>query len=187
MPNLTLTLKTGQQFTGESFGYYADTDGETVFNTGVTGYEQTLTDPSYRGQILVITQPLIGNYGIPDDESFDEYGIASFFESNDIHVRAVLVSEYSENYSHWKAKKSLGQWLQERKIPAITGIDTRALTQILRDQGSTLGVIRKDPNDKDCSQIIDPNETNLVDEVSTKTIQTFTPPNKKKTVVLIDC
>lgn len=186
MDQLTLTLKTGQQFTGESFGYFGETDGETVFNTGVTGYEETLSDPSYRGQILVITQPLVGNYGIPNDER-DPFGILKYFESNQIHVRAILVSEYSKEFSHWKAVKSLGDWLKEKKIPGMSGIDTRALTQILREQGSTLGIIRQDANDKDFSKVIDPNDTNLVDEVSVKEIRTLTPKEKKKTVALIDC
>ncbi len=187
MNKLTLTLKTGQQFTGESFGYFGETDGETVFNTGVTGYEETLTDPSYRGQILVMTQPLVGNYGIPDDEERDEFGILRFFESDNIHVRALIVSEYSKEHSHWKAVKSLGDWLKERKIPGITGIDTRYLTQTLRDQGATLGIIRKNEKDKNFDSIIDPNETNLVDEVSVKEINHLIPEGAKKRVALIDC
>ena len=187
MEQLTLTLKTGQQFTGTSFGHYGEIDGETVFNTGVTGYEETLTDPSYRGQILVITQPLVGNYGIPDDNERDEYGIAKYFESDDIHVRAVIVSEYSERYSHWKAVKSLGEWLKEKGVPGITGVDTRALTQILREQGSTMGTIRKTDEKPDFSNVIDPNETNVVAEVSVDEIKTLTPPNKTKTIALIDC
>jgi len=184
---LTLSLKTGEQFTGSSFGYYGKTDGEVVFNTGVTGYEETLTDPSYRGQILVITQPLVGNYGIPDDTQRDEFDILKYFESDDIHVKAVIISEYSEQFSHWKAVKSLGDWLKERKIPGISGVDTRHLTQILRDQGSTLGVINKPEESISFDNVIDPNTKNLVDEVSVKEIKTLTPEKPKKKVALIDC
>ena len=189
MNTLSLLLKTGEQFTGESFGYHNETNGEVVFNTGVTGYEETLTDPSYRGQILVFTQPLIGNYGVPDTKAKDEFGILRYFESNNIHVKALIVSEYSYEHSHWKAIKSLGDWLIENKIPAITGIDTRHLTQVLREQGATLGKILKKPNSKnsDFKDIIDPNSTNLVDEVSIKKITTHTPKKKKKTVCLLDC
>ncbi|MDZ7623738.1 MAG: carbamoyl-phosphate synthase domain-containing protein [Ignavibacteriaceae bacterium] len=98
-----------------------------------------LTDPSYRGQILVFTYPLIGNYGVPDREKLN--GVSKNFESDSIHVRGLIVSNYSSEYSHWSAKKSLGDWLKEEKIPAITGIDTRMLTRKLRDKGTMLGKI----------------------------------------------
>lgn len=220
--NSSLILKSGHIFTGTSFGHKGDTDGEVVFNTGVTGYEEILTDPSYRGQILVFTQPLIGNYGVPDEDMKDEYGIPKFFESDAIHVRGVIVSEYAENHSHWKAKKSLGKWMEENKIPGITGIDTRALTQILREEGAMLGRIvesveasssflkgdrggfvaeeKISPNPSlekrgslgDVSElfkdVVDPNETNLVAEVSCKEMKTIKPKNPiGKKVVLIDC
>ncbi len=186
MEKLTLTLSNGQQFTGESFGYYWETEGEVVFNTGVTGYEETLTDPSYRGQILVLTQPLIGNYWIPSEEK-DEFDILKYFESNDIHVKAVIVSEYSNEYSHWKAVKSLWDWLKEKKIPAITGLDTRQLTQIIREEGAMLGTVKTSSDNNDTSNVIDPNTVNLVDQVSVKEIKTLTPKDKKKTVAVIDC
>ncbi|MBT4937209.1 glutamine-hydrolyzing carbamoyl-phosphate synthase small subunit [Candidatus Peregrinibacteria bacterium] len=223
----SLILKSGHVFSGESFGYKGETDGEVVFNTGVTGYEETLTDPSYRGQILVFTQPLIGNYGVPDEDIKDEYNISKFFESEALHVRGVIVSEYTKNHSHWKAKKSLGKWMEENKIPGITGVDTRALTQILREEGAMLGKIvesvdgsspflkgdqggfsdveeispspslekRGTCNNIDMDKVshlfqgvIDPNETNLVDEVSCKELRTIKPKNPiGKKVVLIDC
>src|SRR3990172_354549 len=112
-----LILQNGTEFAGESFGYQKATNGEVVFNTGMVGYPETMTDPSYRGQILVCTYPLIGNYGIPNGEK--QFGISKNFESDSIHIRALIVSNYSNEYSHWSAQKSLGDWLKEEKIPAI--------------------------------------------------------------------
>ena len=121
---IRLILEDGSIFEGESFGYHGAVAGEVVFNTAMTGYPESLTDPSYKGQILVATYPLIGNYGVPD-ENAKEYGLPLFFESDQIHVTAFIVSDYSAEYSHWNAKKSLSEWLIEQKIPGITGIDTR--------------------------------------------------------------
>lgn len=115
--------------------------GEVVFNTGMVGYPEALTDPSYRGQILVLTFPLIGNYGVPDESVKDDLGLPKFFESHEIHISGLIVSEYSWEHSHWNAQKSLSQWLREYNIPAVYGVDTRALTKKLRERGSTLGRI----------------------------------------------
>jgi carbamoylphosphate synthase small subunit len=105
----------------------------------MVGYPEALTDPSYRGQILVLTYPLVGNYGVPDESVKDEIGLPKFFESKEIHISALIVSEYSWKHSHWNAQKSLGKWLKEYNIPAMYGVDTRAMTKKLREMGSLLG------------------------------------------------
>jgi carbamoyl-phosphate synthase small subunit len=115
--------------------------GEVVFNTGMVGYPEALTDPSYRGQILVLTYPLIGNYGVPDETVKDECGLPSNFESSEIHITGLVVSSYSWQHSHWAARKSLSEWLCANNIPAIHGIDTRDLTKKLREHGTLLGRI----------------------------------------------
>jgi carbamoyl-phosphate synthase small subunit len=107
----------------------------------MVGYPEALTDPSYRGQILVLTYPLVGNYGVPDESVKDELGLPKFFESNEIHITGLIVSQYSWEHSHWNAQKSLSDWLKEYNIPAVYGVDTRALTKKLRERGSTLGRI----------------------------------------------
>jgi len=107
----------------------------------MVGYPEALTDPSYRGQILVLTYPLIGNYGVPDESIKDEYGLPKYFESSAIHIAGLVVSSYSWQHSHWAARSSLAAWLQKSNIPAIYGVDTRALTKKLRESGSMLGRI----------------------------------------------
>ena len=179
-----LELSDGTRFEGESFGYEGPATGEVVFNTAMTGYPESLTDPSYAGQILVMTFPLAGNYGVPST-SVEEDGIAVFMESAKIHAKALVCQDYSEAYSHWNAERSLGDWLKEEKVPGITGIDTRALTKILREEGVMMGRI-----------IIGDEETpfgtyegvNFVAEVSTPEVKTFRPEGKaEKNVVLVDC
>jgi carbamoylphosphate synthase small subunit len=105
----------------------------------MVGYPEALTDPSYRGQILVLTYPLVGNYGVPDESMLDEIGLPKFFESGEIHISGLIVSEYSWKHSHWNAQKSLGKWLADHNVPAMYGVDTRALTKKLREMGSLLG------------------------------------------------
>lgn len=178
--NAKLILEDGQIFEGKGFGSCTNTNGEVVFNTGMVGYPETMTDPSYRGQILVFTYPLIGNYGVPAD--VNEEGFLTHFESNDIHCRAIVVSELSENYSHWNSDKSLDEWMKEKRIPGITGIDTRELTIKLREQGSMSGKILFDGNDLPFE---DPNFTNLVSEVSVKEPITYLRGAKK--VAIVDC
>ena len=107
----------------------------------MVGYPEALTDPSYRGQILVLTYPLVGNYGVPDEAVLDEMGLPKFFESNGIHISGLIVSEYSFKHSHWNAMKSLGDWLSENNVPGIFGVDTRRMTKKLRELGSLLGRI----------------------------------------------
>ena len=150
MKDVTLVLQDGTTFKGKSFGYEADAVGEVVFNTAMSGYPESLTDPSYAGQILVFTYPLIGNYGVPDtgnevssvatDSQQTGNGVLPLFmESDRIHPKAIIVADYSENYSHWNAKESLASWLKREQIPAITGIDTRRLTKVLREHGVMMG------------------------------------------------
>lgn len=167
-----LHLKDGSKFLGKSFGSDNAASGEVVFSTGMVGYVESLTDPSYAGQILVCTFPLIGNYGVPDD---------AFFESNKIQVAGLVVSEYSEAYSHADAKLSLSTWLKRSGVPALTGIDTRALTKKLREHGVMLGAL----SEKKPSKYTDPNKENLVATVSPKKLQNYGSGRKK--IVLVDC
>lgn len=179
----TLRLANGMEFRGWSFGFDGPCDGETVFSTAMVGYPESLTDPSYSGQILCVTYPLVGNYGVPS-EGADDNGISLNFESERIWVRGLVISEYSFNFSHWDAVKSLDQWLKEQKIPAIYGVDTRALTQVLRDNGSMLGMIVPDGVDK-TFPVPDPNLENQVAIVSCKEVIRYGHGDKK--VVLVDC
>ncbi len=175
-----LILKDGTVFEGKSFGADISVAGEVVFNTSMVGYPESFTDPSYTGQILVMTSPLVGNYGIPDDKK-DKDQIEKIFEGNKASLTGLIVNEYSENFSHWTAKKSLGQWLKENKIPAITGIDTRELTKKLRTHGVMLGkiIIGKEIDFQD------PNSENIVDKVSIKKPKIY--KRGKKVIICIDC
>jgi carbamoyl-phosphate synthase small subunit len=175
-----LVLEDGTVFHGISFGAESSVSGEVVFNTGMTGYVETLSDPSYKGQILTLTYPLIGNYGVPKEKR-NRFGLLENFESDRIQITGLIVADYSKEYSHHAAIKSLGDWLKENNIPAITGIDTRSLTKKLREKGVMLGkiIIGKDiPFD-------DPNKRNLVAEVSSK--KPILYENGKTKIVLIDC
>jgi len=176
---ISLVLEDNSIYNGFSFGYEASTTGEIVFNTAMTGYPESLTDPSYYGQILISTYPLIGNYGVPDDKIVN--GIPEIFESSKIQVKGFVISDYSFEYSHWNAKKSLSEWLIENKIPGIYGVDTRALTKKLREKGSMLGKIIFENDEID---FVDPNIENLVDKVSIKQKEIF--GNGKKKIVLVD-
>ncbi len=176
-----LLLEDGTVFEGYSFGYEKDISGEVVFNTGMVGYPETLTDPSYCGQILVMTYPLIGNYGIPGRERENE--LLANFESEQIFARAVIIADYSSEYSHRAAEQSLGEWLVENKTPGLYGIDTRMLTKILREKGTMLGKILFTENDN--LQWIDPNKTNLVGEVSVTEPVVYAKSGK--TIALVDC
>jgi len=156
-----LTLEDGSVFEGRSFGFPQSVSGEVVFNTGMVGYPETLTDPSYKGQILVTTYPLIGNYGVSSDHPVDEIG--SPFESDKLQISGLVVSEVSADHNHWNATRSLPQWLVEQGVPALWGIDTRSLTKRLREKGSMLGKILMDENDV---ELYDPNRDNLIAQVS---------------------
>jgi carbamoyl-phosphate synthase small subunit len=176
---IKLILEDGSVFAGKSFGYHGSVSGEMVFNTAMTGYPESLTDPSYKGQILVSTYPLIGNYGVPSKEA--ENGIPKFYESDEIHIAGLVISEYSFGYSHWNAQKSLGDWLKEYKVPGIFGIDTRSLTQLLRENGPMLGKIVADDVDV---EFYNPDIHNLAAMVSTKEKVVY--GNGKYRVVLLD-
>ncbi|MBD3328158.1 glutamine-hydrolyzing carbamoyl-phosphate synthase small subunit [Candidatus Peregrinibacteria bacterium] len=178
----TLILKDGHKFDGFIFGAEKSSAGEIVFSTGMVGYPESLTDPSYRGQILTFTYPLIGNYGVPKEEK-DEYGLSNMFESDRIHVKGIVLSEYSENHSHWRAKQSLSDWLKKAGIPGITGIDTRELTKIIRTKGCMPAKIVVE-NAEDI-ELYDPNLTNLVAEVGVKKPVVY--GNGKKTILMLDC
>jgi carbamoyl-phosphate synthase small subunit len=175
-----LILEDGSEFQGVSFGYNLSVSGEVVFNTAMAGYPESLTDPSYKGQILALTYPLIGNYGVPSPEI--ESGLLRYFESDAIQVTGLLTSEYSLENSHWNSWKTLSQWLIENKVPALAGIDTRALTKRLREKGTMLGKIVM--NEKDIPYE-DPNLSNLVDLVSTKEVIRY--GRGKHKIVLVDC
>jgi carbamoyl-phosphate synthase small subunit len=134
-------LEDGTVFDGIGFGYPTEIAGEVVFNTGMVGYTETLTDPSYRGQILCLTYPLVGNYGVPSYDIKDEYGLPKFFESERIQVKGLLIHDLSDAASHWSCTKTLDQWLYEEKVPGIHSIDTRELTKKIRVHGVMRGAI----------------------------------------------
>ena len=211
MREAKLILEDGTTFCGKSFGYEADTVGEVVFNTAMTGYPESLTDPSYAGQILVTTFPLIGNYGVPDtrgersgvsgERNDDVADLPKYLESEKIHVKALIVADYSKTYSHWNAKESLAVWLKREQIPAITGIDTRRLTKVLREHGVMMGRVEIGPVCR-CATAKngtkeDYGSVNWVDQVSCKEVITYrpesnfspltSPPSPLKKVVLVDC
>ncbi|KAJ5638677.1 Carbamoyl-phosphate synthase large subunit [Penicillium herquei] len=192
---MALELEDGTVYQGYNFGAEKSVSGELVFQTGMVGYPESITDPSYRGQILVVTFPLVGNYGVPSREEMDEVlqSLPKHFESNEIHVAALVVATYAgEDYSHFLAKSSLGQWLKEQGVPAIHGVDTRALTKRIREKGSMLGrlLLQKagdtsaltaatDANWKphfEETEWVDPNTKNLVAEVSIREPRLYTPP-----------
>jgi carbamoyl-phosphate synthase small subunit len=171
MKSAHLLLEDGAVFTGRLHGAARSAGGEVVFNTGMVGYTESLTDPSYRGQILVLTYPLVGNYGVPPH-----------FESARIQAAALVVSELAHEYSHAAARKSLPQWLAEQGIPCLAGVDTRALAKRLRSRGCMPGRI-----------VVDGEKTELLDTengvaaVSTPSVIRGRSPNPSKTVILVDC
>ncbi|KAJ3957084.1 Carbamoyl-phosphate synthase [Colletotrichum tropicale] len=196
---MALELRDGTVYQGFSFGAQKSIAGELVFQTGMVGYPESVTDPSYRGQILVITFPLVGNYGVPSRETIDELlgDLPAHFESSQIHIAGLVASSYAgEDYSHFLAESSLGTWLKEQGVPAIYGVDTRALTKRLRSQGSTLGrlllqkktiangttnghvngVASFSVDDFQTVDWVNPNEKNLVAEVSIKAPKLYKPP-----------
>jgi carbamoyl-phosphate synthase small subunit len=178
--NIKLILEDGKIFSGHSFGYEKSVSGEVVFNTAMTGYPESLTDPSYKGQILALTYPIIGNYGVPGKETEDS--LYKFFESYALHITGLVISDYTHEYSHWNAKRSLGDWLKEYEIPGIYGIDTRELTKILREEGTMLGKMVINDHDID---LYDPNKVNLVEQVSITEKKVF--GKGKYRILLIDC
>ena len=169
-----LVLEDGTTFEGIAAGYPSSTSGEVVFNTGMVGYVESFTDPSYRGQILVMTHPLIGNYGVPKKD---------FFESERVHIQGLVVSTLHTDAFHYEAKQSLERWLYVNKIPAIVNVDTRAITKKLREKGVMLGKIIID--NKNAGEFADPHTTHLVSKVSCLIPQKYGKGGKK--VIAIDC
>lgn len=178
--NAKLVLEDNTLVVGRAFGHQESRAGEVVFNTGMVGYPESLTDPSYRGQILVLTYPLIGNYGVPADAQSG--GIHTLFESDRIQVAALIVSEYAEHFSHWNGKRSIDQWLTKNQVPGLSGVDTRMLTHRLRKQGTMLGKIVYEERD---INFYDPNTENLVAQVSVR--QPLRLGRGAKKVLIIDC
>ena len=176
MRKATLILDDGTRFCGHSFGAFRNIGGEVVFNTAMTGYPESLTDPSYAGQILVLTYPLIGNYGVPAND---------LWESTQIYAEALIVSDYSEAFSHWNGKESLGDWLKREQRPAITGIDTRALTRLLRERGVMMGRIEIE-GVGNTPLNLDYGDINYVETVSCQDIIRYNEGAGKR-VVLVDC
>ena len=181
-----LILEDGSQFEGQLFGAARAAAGEVVFNTGMVGYAEAMTDPSYRGQLLTFTYPLIGNYGIPgngqlqpEDREFEPDGL---FQSGRIQVAGLILSRLSPEYSHWSATRSLDAWMQDHGVPGLSGVDTRALTKKLRTQGSMLGKIVTDGMD---AKWEDPNERNIVAEVSEQRVRLFRGGGGKR-IILVD-
>ena len=181
-----LILDDGTVFSGWAFGAAKNAVGEVVFNTAMTGYPESLTDPSYAGQMLTMTYPLVGNYGVPDT-GLAENGLPLFMESGKIHATALIVADYSETYSHWNAKESLDAWLKREGVPAITGIDTRRLTMLLREHGVMMGrIVLEGTEDTTVSEAY--GSVNWVEKVSCKEVITYQPIGEKKhRVVLVDC
>ena len=194
MEDVKLVLQDGTTFRGKSFGYDCSVAGEVVFNTAMMGYPESLTDPSYAGQMLVMTYPLVGNYGVPPEE---------YFESERIHAKALIVSDYSESYSHWNAVESLADWLKREHVPGVTGIDTRALTKVLREHGVMMGRLIKESSSAEAAAQApseaagttagaaalaeeDYGSINWVERVSCKDIIRYNEGAGRK-VVLVDC
>lgn len=189
MRDVTLVLQDGTTFKGKSFGYEKPVAGEVVFNTAMMGYPESLTDPSYAGQLMTLTYPLVGNYGVPPF-STEKNGLPTFMESDRIYAEALIVSDYSEEYSHWNACESLSDWLKREKVPGVTGIDTRQLTKVLREHGVMMGRLEFEglegcdsaaTNEKE-----DYGSINWVERVSCKDIIRYNEGAGRK-VVLVDC
>ena len=181
---VTLRLEDGTEFHGTSFGYEKPVAGEVVFNTAMMGYPESLTDPSYAGQLMTLTFPLVGNYGVPPF-TFEENGLPTFRESEKIHVRAILVSDYSREFSHWNGVETLADWLNREQVPGITGIDTRQLTKVLREHGVMMGKILFDDMPDEVPEA-DYAGVNFVDQVSCREVIKYNEGADKK-VVLVDC
>uniref|UniRef100_A0A4W6DFP2 Multifunctional protein CAD n=1 Tax=Lates calcarifer TaxID=8187 RepID=A0A4W6DFP2_LATCA len=181
----TLILEDGATFRGRLFGANVSVSGEVVFQTGMVGYPEALTDPSYRCQLLTLTYPLVGNYGVPKDEE-GEFGLSKWFESSKIHAAALIIGELSDSPSHWSSVKSLDQWLKEQGVPGLQGIDTRCLTKKIREKGTMLGKLVVDETPEDSIPFDNPDQRNLVQEVSMKEPRVFNPSGSLR-ITVVDC
>ncbi len=179
-----MVLDDGTSFHGWSFGHDSPVAGEVVFNTAMVGYPESLTDPSYAGQLMVLTYPLVGNYGVPPS-SVGEDGLYTFMESDRIHASAIIVADYSELNSHWNSAESLADWLRRERVPGITGIDTRQLTKVLRERGVMMGKILFDDEPGNVPTAAYEG-VNFVDMVSCKETIRYNEGAGKR-VVLVDC
>lgn len=180
-----LVIKNGPTFSGLSVGAPKTVSGEAVFTTSLVGYPESMTDPSYRGQIICFTQPLIGNYGVPSGTKRDEFSLLKYFESPHIQCSGIVVSDVALEYSHWTAVESLSEWCQREGVAAITGVDTRELVSYLREQGSSLARLQVD-GDKS-SDFYDPGQVNMVAKVTTKQPYHIPVANAKHHVLVVDC
>jgi carbamoyl-phosphate synthase small subunit len=190
-----LVLQDGSVFRGYQFGRRLDTSGEVVFSTSMVGYPEALTDPSYHGQILTLTYPLVGNYGVPSNE-LDEFQLLRYFESDAIRVRGIVVHELCEHPSHWTSTRSLDEWLNSEGVPGLSGVDTRRLTRLLRSYGVLLGALYFPENTAvagltdelklKAARVENPNERNLAAEVSVHRPIQYGPDDGRR-VVLVDC
>ncbi len=179
-----LLLQNGSVYEGVLFGETEKcVSGEVVFNTSMTGYTESLSDPSYEGQMLVCTYPIIGNYGLPSEKADPDTGLPLYLESPTLHPLALIVHDYTDTYSHWNAVESLSQGLKRHGVVGLSGIDTRELTKELRDHGPMVGKIIVDDRDVD---FFHPDTVNLVAKVSTREVLHFPHPGGKR-VVLVDC
>lgn len=168
-----LVLSDGSVFEGWCFGADRSTTGHLVFSTNMTGYPESMTDPSYCGQLLTMTYPLIGNYGAPSAE-LDEWGLRKSLESSHIWVNGLLVEMYSDAKDHWQATRTLGEWMDESGVPGLSGVDTRALTKLIRADPSLLGRIESPGNISAVgTAFVDPSKSVLQETVSTKQVQEF--------------
>lgn len=184
-----LHLKTGQSYHGKSFGSTNSKYGETVFSTSITSYTDSMTDPSYRGQILVFTSPMIGNYGVPSNAPLPETPGIPYLESEGIQCAGVVVSDVALKYSHYKAIESIHEWCARHDVPGISGVDTRAITTLLRDQGTTLGrlAVGDDAAQAPAADAYwDPSKENLIAQVSTKVPYTLNENGTGPRIAILD-
>jgi carbamoyl-phosphate synthase small subunit len=187
-----LLLEDGSTFFGKAFGAETDAIGEVVFNTGMVGYPESMTDPSYAGQILVFTYPLLGNYGVPQYSLRDEFELPRFFESDSIKVKGIVVQEACSTPSHWASRKTLSQWMASEGVPGIEGVDTRALVTRLRESGVMMGVLATGPSTENREALKETlrrsasySSQNFVEKVTVEIPVTHGDSDKR--LVMLDC
>ncbi len=187
--NAYLILQDGTVMPGHGFGYPGTAYGEVVFTTAMVGYPESLTDPSYRGQILIMTYPLVGNYGVPD-MGIEEYGVPVHYESPNIQVRGFVISKLMRP-SHWSSRASLDEWMRREMVPGIEGIDTRALVKKIREEGVMMGAVVNE--DIEPSEVLEKlshlryDDMNFINEVSPENVMVHAPPHFEESVIVLDC